>query len=70
MNVNGCYLDGVEVTLSRSKRDGRIMIEIDTTEAEGDDVHPGGGVPRLRLVVNNDVANLDSEGQFDWGDPE
>ena len=60
-------LDGVIVTLSRSKRDGRIMVEIDTVEAEGGDVWEEGGVPRLRLVVNDDVANLDEDGEFDWG---
>jgi hypothetical protein len=60
-------LDGVVVTLSRSRRDGRIMIEIDTVETEGGDVWEPGGVPRLRLVVNDDVGNLDPDGEFDWG---
>lgn len=61
-------LDGVEIELSRSKRDNRIMVEIDTAGTEVEDEHPG-RIPKLRLVVNGDVGNLNAEGQFDWSTP-
>ena len=57
----GLILDGVFVTLQRSRRDGMILIEIDTAELEGDDVFEG-NVPKLRLAVNDSVEETTPDG--------
>jgi hypothetical protein len=63
----GLNLGGVYVTLERSQRDGRIIVEIDTAGAEGGDVWDDEAmVPRLRVVINSDVGNLGPDGSFDW----
>ena len=74
----GLNLGGVFVTLERSKLDGRILIEIDTAEAEGEDVFESSGVPKLRIFINDSKLELqedgslvvDGPGEPGYGDPQ
>ncbi len=56
-------LDGVEVHLTRSEYNGRLLLLVDTADALDEDRHEG-GVPRLRLMVNDCIEELDADG--DW----
>lgn len=45
-------LDGTRVYLYRSKEDGRLVIDVDTSDAEDHDSYPETGIPKLILYVN------------------
>lgn len=57
-------LDGLEVVLTRSAIDGRLLVMIDSHDTGEVDRHPIFGVPKLRLMVNDHIADLDENG--DW----
>ena len=66
---DGLNLGGVFVTLERSKLDGRILIEIDTTGAKGEDIFESSGVPKLRLFINDSKLELMEDGTMPVNGP-
>lgn len=61
-------LDGIEVTLSRSQIDGKILIQVDSAKALDDDQYPN-GVPKIRIGINDDYGDFDADGDLDWNRP-
>jgi len=58
-------LDGLVVVVCRSSLDGALMIDVDSSDLERDDVHLGGHeVPRLRLAINDHTEQLDKDGNW------
>lgn len=53
--------EGLEITVYRSEIDGRIVIELDTSELAERDNHPY-GVPNLVLYVNDERNEVNPEG--------
>lgn len=58
-------LDGVEVCIYRSNWDGRIVVDIQTADAKGNDVHDDAGIPRIRICVNECEENLNAAGNWE-----
>ena len=48
----GLNLDGAFVTLERREADGRLLVEIDTTNCAQEDWWPSLEVPRLLICIN------------------
>lgn len=57
--------DGLAVVIGRSQLDGALWIDVSSESIdETRDAHPGTGVPRLRLSINDHVEQLDSDGNW------
>ena len=56
--------EGLTVVIGRDCRDGALRIDVDSSELELSDIHPGDAVPRLRLVINESVEQLDTKGAW------
>lgn len=65
---NGVELDGIEVELFRSEIDGRIVVHVSSTDASDHDHHTPGGVPKIRIGVNDEYENLDPDGSWEKAD--
>lgn len=53
----------IDISVYRSDVDSKIVIAIDTQNLAGDDVYAN-GVPRLTLMVNDDIEDLMLNGQW------
>ena len=59
-------LDGLLVCLYHSEIDGKLVIDVDSGDL--DPKHQwGNGVPKVRLMLNEDIEDLDENGQ--WSPP-
>jgi hypothetical protein len=67
--VRTIELDGLEVSLYRGD-DNKLVVDLETGGLEDKDVHPGGGdIPNIRIRINEQGIELDSEGNlFDVDD--
>lgn len=55
---------GMSIVIGRSSMDGALMVDIDTSEVEPTDAHPGDLVPRLVLTINDHSQQLDEAGNW------
>lgn len=54
-------------------REGRVTIDVESSDAQGSDVYPDSGVPRLRVTLNEEDRETTADGGWlplDAGPPE
>lgn len=56
------YLDGIDVELSRSNRDGKLVVDLETSGLEGKDVHPEHLIPNIRIRLNEQGIEFKPDG--------
>jgi hypothetical protein len=67
MNINKTselHLDGLSIYLYRSTLDGKLVVDIDSSELEGDDVFEPNLIPNIRIRVNEFGVEFDEFGEM------